>query len=43
MIKAYVLFPRDIYAIEFFGVKNIKELKQKARDFLGVKRLPNGT
>ncbi len=41
--NGYAMFNGDAYAIEFFYVSSIKELKQKARDWLGVNRLPNGT
>ncbi len=41
--KWFVLFPDNFYAIEFFDVNSINELKQEARKFLGVNRLPNGT
>ncbi len=41
--NGFAMFRGDIYAIEFFNVSSIKELKQKAREWLGVNRLPNGT
>lgn len=43
MRKYYAHFPGDIYAIQFFDISNMKDLKEAARNFLGVKRLPNGT
>ncbi|MDD3467815.1 MAG: hypothetical protein PHE67_11765 [Campylobacterales bacterium] len=42
-IKGYVRFAGDFFATQFFGCKNEKELRAKAREFLGVKRLPQGT
>ncbi len=41
--KWFVHFPGDVYAIEFFDCKNLQEVKQSARKFLGVSRLPKGT
>ncbi len=41
--NGFAMFKGDIYATEFYDVASIKELKQKARDWLGVNRLPNGT
>jgi hypothetical protein len=41
--NGFAMFKGDIYATEFFNVSSIKDLKQKARDWLDVNRLPNGT
>jgi len=42
-IRGFVRFAGDFFATQFFGCKNEKELRAKAREFLGVKRLPAGT
>lgn len=41
--KWFVHFPGDGYATEFFDCKNLQEVKDSARKFLGVSRLPKGT
>jgi uncharacterized protein YcbX len=41
--NGFAMFKGDAYATEFFNVSSIKDLKQKARDWLDVNRLPNGT
>jgi hypothetical protein len=42
MRQWFVHFPGNAYAYEFPG-ETINDAKQAARDWLGVKRLPNGT
>jgi len=41
--KWFVHFPGDVYATEFFDCKSLQEVKDSARKFLGVSRLPKGT
>lgn len=41
--KWFVRFASDFLATQFFGCETEKEVRQKARDFLGAKRLPSGT
>lgn len=41
--KWFVRFRGDILAIQFFGCKTKKDVRVKAREFLGIKRLPNNT
>ena len=39
----YAMFRGDVYATQLFDCNTKEEAKQKAREFLGVQRLPNGT
>jgi len=38
----HVRIPGDVYALSF-ECKTTDEAREKAREFLGVRRLPNGT
>lgn len=39
----FAMFPGDAFATQFYDCNSMKELKQAAREFLGVQRLPRGT
>lgn len=39
----YAFFVGDVYATQLFDCDTETEARQKAREFLGVNRLPNGT
>lgn len=41
--KWFVRFPGDFYATQFFNCKTVNDVRIRAREFLGVKRLPNNT
>lgn len=43
LVEGFIRLPGDKYATQFFDCKNEKELREKARKFLNVKRLPQGT
>lgn len=42
-IKWFARFQGDFFATQFFGCKTENDVRSKARDYLGVKRLPNNT
>jgi hypothetical protein len=42
-IEWFVRFPGDFYATQFFDCVSEKDVRVKARRFLGVNRLPNNT
>lgn len=42
-MKWFVYFQGDVYALQLFDCKNLREAKIAAREFLGVSRLPKGT
>lgn len=41
--KWFVRFTGSFFATQFFGCETEKDVRAKARIFLGVTRLPNGT
>ncbi len=41
--KWFARFQGDIFATQFFGCETERDVRTKAREFLGVKRLPNNT
>jgi hypothetical protein len=41
--KWFVRFQGDFFATQFFGCETETDVRTKARDFLGVNRLPNNT
>lgn len=42
-IKWFARFQGNFFATQFFGCKTEKDVRVKARGFLGVNRLPNNT
>lgn len=41
--KWFVRFRGDFFATQFFGCETENDVRTKAREFLGVSRLPNNT
>lgn len=41
--KWFAMFSGNPFAIQFFGCNSEKEVRRKAREWLGVERLPRGT